>query len=220
MKYEISWQIVVSYAPSLLRGAVLTVELAGLSILLGLVIGVIGVLAYLSPVRPVRWVVRGYVEAVRNTPILVQLYFVYHGLPRAGIRFDSFSTALLALSLYCGAYVVEILRAGIEAVERGQVEAARASGLAEYHVFRHVILPQAMRISLPALSSQVISMLKLSSLASVIGAVEMTYLVNDAVALTYRSFELYAMAGLAYLGMTLATAALFRRLEVRLRVVY
>lgn len=218
MRYEIAWDLAWSYVPALLYGAVLTVRLAGLAIAGGLLIGVIGVNARLSDARWLRAATGLYVEVIRNTPLLVQLYFVYHALPRLGVRLDSFDAALTALALYCGAYVIEILRSGIQAVDAGQIEAATSAGLTRASVFRHVVLPQAVRIALPALAGQFISMLKLSSLASVIGAVELTYLVNDAVALTYRSFELYAMAGIVYLVMTLASAALLRLVEERLRV--
>jgi polar amino acid transport system permease protein len=218
VKYEISWDVVVAYGPALARGVLLTIQLAGLSVLLGMALGVATVLVRRSRPAPLRWIARGYVEAIRNTPLLIQLYFVYQGLPRIGVRLDSFLAAVLALALYCGAYVSEILRAGIEAVDWGQFEAGRAHGLSELQLFRYVVAPQALRISLPALGSQCISMLKLSSLASVIGAVEFTYVVNDAVALTYRSFELYAVAGLIYLVMTLFTATLLRVLESRLQV--
>ncbi|MGH7342122.1 MAG: amino acid ABC transporter permease [Candidatus Rokuibacteriota bacterium] len=218
MRYEFSWEVIASSAPLLLVGVVATLELAGSSVAIGLPIGILGAAARVSRVRALRRIVGAYVEVIRNTPMLVQLYFIFYGLPRLGVRFDSDLTALLALSLYCGAYVVEIVRAGIEAVDRGQIEAARALGLGEASVFGRVVLPQAMRTALPAIGGQVIVMLKLSSLASVIGAEELTYVVVDVVAQTYRSFELYAMAGLVYLGLTLGVAALFRAVEARLRV--
>jgi polar amino acid transport system permease protein len=218
MSYAISWDVVRSSLPLLAGGMVDTLKFAAISVTAGLVIGIAGAAARVSRVAGLRSATAVYVEAIRNTPMLVQLYFVFYGLPRLGIRLDSNATALAALSLYCGAYVLEILRANIEAVGRGQVEAARALGLSEAAVFGSVVLPQAMRSSLPALGGQVIVMIKISSLASVIGAVELTYRVVDIVAENYRSFELYAMAGLAYLSMTLATAALFRFLESRLRI--
>ena len=220
MRYEISWELVASSIPILAKGVVATLEFAALSVLIGLVIGIAGAAARVGSIAALSWIARAYVEAIRNTPMLVQLYFVFYGLPELGIRLDSNLTALIALSLYCGAYVLEIMRAGIEAVGEGQVAAARALGLSEAAVFRHVVLPQAFRISLPALGGQVIVMVKLSSLASVIGAVELTYYVVDIVAQTYRSFELYAMAGLIYLGLTLAVAGIFRTLEARLRAGY
>ena len=218
MSYTISWEIVWSSLPLLASGMLDTLKLAGMSVAIGLAVGVAGAAARVSRIAALRAVMVAYVEVMRNTPMLVQLYFVFYGLPQLGIRLDSNATALVALSLYCGAYILEILRANIEAVGRGQIEAARALGLSEAAVFASVVLPQAMRSSLPAVGGQVIVMLKLSSLASVIGAVELTYRVVDIVAQTYRSFELYAMAGLAYLAMTLATAAFFRLLESRLRI--
>ena len=217
MSYAISWEVVRSSLPLLAAGVVDTLKLAGLSIVIGFAIGVAGVAARVSRVGWLRWTMRAYVEVVRNTPMLVQLYFVFYGLPQLGIRLDSNATELATLSLYCGAYAIEILRANIEAVGRGQIEAARALGLSEAAVFGSVILPQALRGSIPALGGQIIVMLKISSLASVIGAAELTYRVVDIVAQTYRSFELYAMAGLAYLALTLAAAGAFRLLEQRLR---
>lgn len=217
MEYEIAWDVVASSLPLLAKGALDTVKFAALSVLIGLVIGVGGVAARVGSIPALSWATRVYVEVVRNTPMLVQLYFIYYGLPRLGVRFDSNLTALIALSLYCGAYVLEIMRAGVEAVGRGQIDAARALGLSERVVFTSVVLPQAFRTSFPALGGQVISMVKLSSLASVIGAVELTYYVVDVVAQTYRSFELYALAGLLYLGLTLTIAGIFRAIEARLR---
>lgn len=218
MSYTISWDVVRSSLPLLATGILDTLKLAGTSAAIGLVIGIAGAAARVSRLPALRAATVAYVEAMRNTPMLVQLYFVFYGLPQLGIRLSSNATALVALSLYCGAYILEILRANIEAVGRGQVEAARALGLSEAAVFGSVVLPQALRSSLPALGGQVIVMLKLSSLASVIGAVELTYRVVDIVAQTYRSFELYAMAGLTYLALTLVTAALFGKLESRLRI--
>ena len=202
MSYAISWEVVRSSLPLIASGMLETLKLAGVSVALGLLIGIIGVAVRVSRFAGLRAATAAYVEVIRNTPMLVQLYFVFYGLPQLGIRLDSNTTALFALSLYCGAYVIEILRANIEGIGRGQVEAARALGLGEATVFGSIMLPQALRNSLPALGGQVIVMLKLSSLASVIGAVELTYRVVDIVAQTYRSFELYAMAGLAYLSMS------------------
>jgi polar amino acid transport system permease protein len=217
MRYDIAWDLVASSIPLLAKGVVATLEFTALSVSVGLIIGVVGAAARVGSIALLRWIAGAYVEIVRNTPMLVQLYFVFYGLPRLGIRLDSNITALIALTLYCGAYMIEIVRAGVEAVGEGQITAARALGLSEAAVFRHIVLPQAFRISLPALGGQVIVMIKLSSLASVVGAMELTYQVVDIVAQTYRSFELYAMAGLIYLGLTLAIAGVFRMIETRLR---
>jgi polar amino acid transport system permease protein len=217
VSYRFSWDVVAESLPQIGAGIVGTIELASISIVAGIAIGVAGVVLRFGPSAVLRRLVKVYVEVMRNTPMLVQLYFIFYGLPILGVRLNSFVTALVALSIYCGAYVVEILRAGVEGVGRGQVDAARALGLAESAVFGRVVLPQAFRASLPALGGQVIVMVKLSSLASVIGAMELTYVVVDIVATTYRSFELYAVAGLVYLVMTLIVSGIFRALELRMR---
>ena len=218
MSYQISWEVIASSLPALGNGVLATLKLASLSVALGFAIGIAGAVARIGRSRVLDKVTQAYVEVVRNTPMLVQLYFVFYGLPRLGIRLDSNATALLALSIYCGAYMVEILRAGVGGVGRGQVEAARALGFNEAAVFWDVVLPQALRIALPAIAGQVIVMLKMSALASVIGAVELTYRVVDIVAQTYRSFELYALAGLIYLALTVSVAGVFRFVEARLKV--
>lgn len=217
MSYRFSWDVIADSLPRIGAGILGTLELASISIAAGIAIGIVGVMLRFGPSVVLRRLMRVYVEVMRNTPMLVQLYFIFYGLPILGIRLNSFVTALVALSIYCGAYVLEILRAGVEGVGRGQVDAARALGLPESIVFGRVVLPQALRASLPALGGQVIVMLKLSSLASVIGAMELTYVVVDIVAATYRSFELYAVAGLAYLAMTLIVSAMFRLVELRTR---
>ena len=217
MSYRFSWEVIVASLPQIGVGILGTLELASISISMGIAIGIIGVALHFGRSAALRRLVQAYVEVMRNTPMLVQLYFIFYGLPILGIRLNSFATALVALSVYCGAYVLEILRAGVEGVGRGQIDAARALGLTESVVFRSIVLPQALRASLPALGGQVIVMLKISSLASVIGAVELTYVVVDVVAATYRSFEMYAVAGLAYLAMTLMVSAVFRVAESRMR---
>jgi polar amino acid transport system permease protein len=217
MGYQISWEVIASSLPALGSGVLGTLKLASLSVALGFAIGIAGAVARIGPSRALDRATQAYVEIVRNTPMLVQLYFVFYGLPRLGIRLDSNATALLALTIYCGAYMVEIVRAGVEGVGRGQVEAARALGFNEVAVFLDVVLPQALRIALPAIAGQVIVMLKMSALASVIGAVELTYRVVDIVAQTYRSFELYALAGLIYLVLTVSVAGVFRVVEARLK---
>jgi polar amino acid transport system permease protein len=218
MRYQFSWDVIASSLPQIATGVIGTVELASASIALGLGIGTVGVAMRFGSNTGLRWLMRVYVDVMRNTPMLVQLYFIYYGLPKLGILLDSYATALAALSIYCGAYVLEIMRAGVEGVSRGQIEAARALGLSETTVFTRIVLPQAFRVSLPALGGQAVAMVKLSSLASVIGAIELTDVVVDIVAVTYRSFELYAVAGLAYLALTLTISAGMKWLEVKLRL--
>lgn len=201
--------------PQLVRGAVLTVEVSIWAIGLATLVGICGAAARGSRVGPVRWLASAYVEVFRNTPLLVQIFFVFFGLPRVGVRLSAFQSGLLALVLYTGAYNTEVFRAGLEAVPRGLREAASALGLSRWQQFRFVELPLAARISLPALGNNFVALVKNSSLVSTIGMVELTFVARDLEAWTFRSFEVYGMATLVYLGLVLALSATFRRLEAR-----
>lgn len=186
-----------------------------LSMALGLVIALMGA----APFRPARWFARGWVEGFRAVPILVMILWVFYGLPIvAGIRFSVFGAAVLAIALCDSAFEAEIFRAGIQSVEQGQREAARALGLSAWHVMRFVVLPQAIRRILPALGNQFIYVVKMSSLASVIGLPELTRKANELVVTVFRPLEIYTVLILAYLVLVLAISAAVRALERRLAV--
>ncbi len=201
--------------PALLRGALLTLQVSGLSIILASLLGVAVAACRTAPARLLRWVGAAYVEVFRNTPLLVQIFFVFFGLPRLGLRLSPFQSGLAALSLYTAAYNAEVFRAGLEAVPRGLREAAAALGLNPWQRFRHVILPLAVRISLPALGNNFVALVKNSSLVSTIGMVELTFVARDLEAWTFRSFEVYGAATLLYLGLVLAVAWSLRGVEAR-----
>ncbi len=200
---------------ALLRGALLTLQVSGLSILLAAVAGVAVAAARTAPLVPLRWLGAAYVEVFRNTPLLVQIFFVFFGLPRVGFRLSPFQSGLLALSLYTAAYNAEVFRAGLEAVPRGLREAAAALGLSGWQRFRHVVLPLAVRISLPALGNNFVALVKNSSLVSAIGMVELTFVARDLEAWTFRSFEVYGLATLFYLALVLLLVWALRGVEAR-----
>ncbi len=200
---------------ALLRGALLTLQVSALAIVLASLVGVAVAAARTSPLRPLRWLGAAYVEGFRNTPLLVQIFFVFFGLPRVGLRLSPFQSGLLALSLYTAAYNAEVFRAGLEAVPRGLREAAAALGLSPWQRFRHVVLPVAARISLPALGNNFVALVKNSSLVSTIGMVELTFVARDLEAWTFRSFEVYATATLLYLGLVLVLVWALRGVEAR-----
>jgi polar amino acid transport system permease protein len=201
--------------PVLLRGALLTLQVSALAIVAATVVGVGVAAARISPLPPLRWLGAAYVEAFRNTPLLVQIFFVFFGLPRLGLRLSPFQSGLLALSLYTAAYNAEVFRAGLEAVPRGLREAAAALGLSPWQRFRHITLPVAVRISLPALGNNFVALVKNSSLVSAIGMVELTFVARDLEAWTFRSFEVYGMATLLYLAMVLLLVGGLRKVEAR-----
>jgi len=218
MAYRFDFTVIVRSLPVLLRGAALTMGLSLLAIALATVLGVIGAAGRLSRWRVARFLASAYVEAFRNTPLLIQIFFLFFGLPGIGIRLSAFTSGLLALCLYTGAYNVEVFRAGIEAVPRGLREAAASLGMTSFQSFRHVILPVAVRISLPALGNNFVALLKNSSLVSTIGVVELTFLANDLNAWTFRSFEIYGATALIYLLLVLLLVFVLRRVEGRLLV--
>src|SRR5437899_1170260 len=156
---------------------------------------------------PVRWLVAAYVELIRNTPFLVQIFIVYFSLPVIGLRLTANSAALLAMTVNLGAYASEIVRAGIEAIPHGQVEAARALGLKRLQIFRFIIIFPALKTVYPALASQFILLMLASSVVSTISAVELTAITNSLQSTTFCAFEFYFVTTGLYLAMALGFRA-------------
>lgn len=194
-------------------GALLTVELSALAMVLSLFLAVIGAFARVSGPKPVRVAIGAYVEAIRNTPFLVQIFMLYFGLPTLGIRLDANQGALIALVLNGSAYTIEIVRAGIESIGHGQTEAALAIGLHRFQVFRLVILPQALRAVVPPLGSQFILLMLNSSIVSVISADELTAVAQDVQSRTFRPFETFIVVTLIYLVLSLLFTGTFASIE-------
>jgi polar amino acid transport system permease protein len=199
MGYQLDPYIIVKHLPLFLKGVFLTVEISFFAILLGLAIGILGAVARTSRFKILHIIGASYVEVFRNTPLLIQIFIIFFGLPGLGIKLSPYISGLTALVLYVGAYNTEVIRAGLEAIPKGQVEAAKSLGLTGVQTFRYVMLPQTFRISLPALGNNWVALVKNSSLVSVIGMVELTWVAYDLNALTFRSFELFGAATLFYL---------------------
>lgn len=207
---------VASNLPLLLDGLRVTVQLGGLALGLALALGVVLAVVRSVPVRPLRAIGTAYVEFFRNTPLLVQTFFAYFGLGAAGIRLPAFTAALLALGVYTGAFVAEAIRAGILAVDRGQHEAARSLGLSYGQMMRHVVLPQAIAITVPPLGNLAIALAKNTSLAGSVAVADLLYNANLVNARTFATYEVFAFVGLCYLAVTLPMGALVGQLERRL----
>ncbi len=199
MAYQFDFSIIIKYLPLFLKGIFLTVEISFLAILIGLPVGILAALARTSGFRILNLMGAVYVEVFRNTPLLIQIFIIFFGLPGVGIKLSPYISGLTALVLYVGAYNTEVIRAGLEAVPRGQIEAAKSLGLTGVQTFLHIILPHTFRISLPALGNNWVALVKNSSLVSVIGMVELTWVTFDLNALTFRSFELFGAATIFYL---------------------
>lgn len=217
-----SVSVILNALPSLLKGAVVTLQLTILSGILGLIGGSLLGIARLSSTKPLRWAARAYIDFFRGTPLLVQIFMVYFGIPALvqtlGIEFsfDRFIAAVVALTLNCAAYVAEIVRGGIQSIELGQTEAAQSMGMSGAQTMRFVIFPQAFRRMLPPLGNQFISLLKDTSLVAIIGFEELFREGQLIVAESYRPFELYAIVALIYLVLTLLSSQAFGYLEKRL----
>ena len=159
--------------------------------------------------RPVRWLVSAYVEFIRNTPFLIQLYFVFFALPHLGVRLSPNNSALLAMVINLGAYSAEIVRAGVESIPHGQIEAGRALGLKPIQIVRFLILFPALKAVYPALTSQFILVLLGSSIVSAIAADELTAVANTINSQTFRSFEIYTIVTLMYVVIVFGFRAVF-----------
>ena len=213
MDYVFQFSFVWREFDHLLLGAWLTVRLSALAMFFGLIVGVAGAQAKTSRSRFLRGAVQGYIEAIRNTPFLVQLLLIYLGLPSLGIRLKPDQAALLAMVVNLGAYATEIMRAGIEAVSKTQIEAGRALGLKPWLIFRFVVLIPALRAIFPALGSQFVLIMLASSVVSVISAEELTAVTDTIVARNFRSFEFYLTITGFYLVLSLTFQGTFALID-------
>jgi putative glutamine transport system permease protein len=210
------FKVVVDYWPQFLSGLGVTLQVSVLSLLLSIILGgVLGILR-VTPIAALRTISGGYVEFFRNVPPLIHLFYIYFALPRVGIVLSSFTTGVVGLTVYHAAFVAEILRAGINAVGRHQVESARALGFNYLGAMRYVILPQAVAIVLPPLGNLFISLIKTSSLVAAISAADLMYEAEILNERTFRTFEVFTFAGLVYLALTMSLGAALHSLEGRL----
>lgn len=209
MNYAFRFNVVWDHLPELLYGALLTIQMSAMAIASGMCLALVCAYARLTGPAPVRGLIAGYVELIRNTPFLVQIFIFYFSLPAVGLRLSPIAAALTAMTVYLGAYACEILRAGIESIPRGQIEAANALGLSRLQTFRLVILFPALKAVYPALTSQFILVMLSSSVVSTISAVELTAVTNSLQSTTFRSFEFYFVATGLYLAMSLGFKAFF-----------
>ena len=198
----------------LLTGLVLTLEISVLSIILGILIGLVTGLARLSSSPAPKWLAIGYIELIRGTPLLVQIYIFYFFVGQV-FRLSSFMAGVLALSFFAGAYVAEIIRAGIQSIHKGQMEAARSLGMNYPQAMRYIILPQAFKRILPPLAGQFISLIKDSSLVGVIALVELTRAGREIGTSTFNYFEVFFTVAALYLILTFSLSMIVQYMERR-----
>ena len=215
LAYRLRWDSIVPYRQLFLRGWLTTIALSAAALVCSTVAGLVSALARGSRFLPVRYLGQIYVELVRGTPLLVQILILFYVVADAFMVKNRYVVGVLTLSFFSGAYISEIIRAGIEGVGRSQWESARAIGLTRAQTYRYVVFPQALRQTLPPLAGQFVSLVKDSSLLSIIGIQEFTLSAQMANARTYSTLECYLPLALGYLILTLPISLWTRRLEQR-----
>jgi polar amino acid transport system permease protein len=205
--------------PQLLQGALVTVEVTSVSLLLGCVLGLLIGMGRLHPERRILYsLCTAYLAVIRGTPLLVQLFILFFGLPQFGIMLPAFLCGVLGLGIYSGAYVSEIVRGAIQSIDRGQMEAARSIGLSSRQAMLNVILPQAVVRMIPPLGNEFIALIKNSALVSLLTIHDLMHEGQKIISVSYRSLEVYLAIALMYFVLTGLTTLALRHVEQRLRV--
>jgi len=213
MSYEFDFTDVFAAWPELLQGLAATLVLSTLGMIIGMVVSIVGALGKTSGPAWLRRIINEYIELIRNTPLLIQIFVIYFGLPVLGFRLSSNAAALLALVVNVGAYGIEIIRAGIESIQKGQIEAGRSLGLRPLQIFRFIILKPAIQAIYPSLTSLFIMLLLNTSVCSVIAATELTAVASNIQSRNFRSFEIYFVVTLMYLGLSIFFWTIFAAIE-------
>lgn len=185
-----------------------------LALLLGILFGVLGTAKW----KPFRLLNRIYVEAIQNTPLVIQVFFLYHGLPHLGIMLPVFSVGMLGVGVYHGAYIAEVVRAGIQAIPRGQHEAAYSQGFSYWEAMRYIVLPQAKRMSYPPLTNQAVSLIKNTSVMAMVAGGDLMYHADSWASTNLYYGPAYVVTGLLYIAICFPLATYARRLERKLEV--
>jgi polar amino acid transport system permease protein len=212
------WSLVHQAVPLLATGLLTTVKICSLAMLIGIALGALLGLTAMSRFAPARWFVVAYVDFVRGTPLLIQIFLVYFALPVIGVNLPEFWAGVVALSLNAAGFIAEIVRAGVSSVEKGQAEAARSIGMRHRQILFHVLLPQSLRAVVPPATNELITLVKGSALLSVISVYELTRAGQAIIAVHFAPFEIFVLIALYYYLTISALAWLSRWLERKLPV--
>ena len=214
----LNFSLVGEFIPFLVKAAVVTIQLSLVSIIIGMVFGLLIALMRISKIKILSYVAQFYIWIIRGTPMLVQLFLVYFGLPQIGIELTPFISSVIALGLNAAAYIAEIYRGGIMSVPIGQMEAAESLGMRYPVIMKKIILPQALRVSVPSLGNQAVMMLKDSSLASLVTVSELMMVSQRFAATNYAFIEFYIVAAGFYLVMTTIFTFILNKIERRMSI--
>ncbi|AQR96333.1 amino acid ABC transporter permease [Clostridium saccharoperbutylacetonicum] len=214
---NIDWNFVITSLPLYEKAALITLKLAILGIVLSLIIGLMCSIILFFKVKVIDLIVQAYIELSRNTPLLVQIFFLYFGLPKFGLKLSESTCAIIGLAFLGGSYMAEAFRSGLEAVSKTQIEAGTSIGLSKLQLIRYVIIPQAFSISMPSISANCIFLLKETSILGAISIMDLTNLTKDLIGMYYRTFEALAMLVIVYLILILPLSFILSWLERKVR---
>ncbi|MBP2642691.1 MAG: ectoine/hydroxyectoine transporter, permease protein EhuD [Firmicutes bacterium] len=214
---EINWAFIVSSAPLYIKAAWLTLKLAALGIAASLVIGLLCSVVLFYRTKGLVNLVQGYIELSRNTPLLIQIFFLYYGLTKVGLTMSENTCAVLGLAFLGGSYMAEAFRGGIEAVSKSQIESGLSIGLSDLQLIRYVILPQAFAVTLPSLGANCIFLLKETSIVGAIAIPELMHVTQDLIGIYYQTFEALLLLVVAYLILLLPLSIGLTWLERKVR---
>ncbi len=213
------WLYIQSVWPQFYAATLTTLEISVISIFLSIIVGLISSIILAYKFFILDKLVACYIEVSRNTPLLIQLFFLYYGLPKIGIKIDGFTCGIIGLTFLGGSYMAEVFRAGLQSVSKGQIDSAKSIGLNPVQIFRHVSFPQAMVVSIPAIGANCLFLIKESSVLSAIAIVELLFVTKDLIGMDYKTTEALFLLICAYLIILLPVSALTSYLEYRSRKV-
>ena len=211
------WDILITKFPAFMEGVEITLQLAFFTVLFGSLLGLVVAVCRRTRLLPLRWLMNAYVAFIRGTPLLVQVLLVVYGLPQLGIRFPRMTLCIIALVINSGAYMAELIRAGLQSVEKGQVEAAESLGMSSGQTMLYIILPQAVKVTLTAMGNVFVAIIKESSILYAVGVYELTYQAYKLASVNYYYIETMIVAALIYFVLTYVATKLLGLLERRMR---
>ena len=217
--FSLDWQYIHSVLPQFYAAMLMTLKISSIGIVLSILLGLICSVISTYQVRILNKIVKIYIEVSRNTPLLIQLFFLYYGLPKIGIKLDGFTCGVIGLTFLGGSYMAEAFRAGLQSVAQGQIDSARSVGLNAVQVFQYVVFPQALSLSIPAIGANCLFLIKESSVLSAIAVVELLFVTKDLIGMDYKTSEALFLLIVAYLIILLPVSALTSYLEYRSRKV-
>lgn len=214
---SLNWQYIYSVMPQFVSATLTTLKISIISIILAILVGLICSILMTYRVRVFDKIAKVYIELSRNTPLLIQLFFLYYGLPKLGIKIDGFTCGVIGLTFLGGSYMAEAFRAGLQSVAQGQIDSGESIGLNRVQVFQYVVFPQALSVSIPAIGANCLFLIKESSVVSAIAVVELLFVTKDLIGMDYKTTEALFLLILSYLIILLPVSILTSYLEYRSR---